>query len=192
MDVNELNEARNRTIATNARRLAKTTQLDFADAILEAQTAVWIVEQRPSMDPAKYGFAGVAHQAHLLAVDQILSDEGHYRGTDNRRRRRTVSMPSDYEAVDPNPTPDCLSEWDELVAEFLERVRGSIRGSDPTAVWVVDAVENGYRTATELGEWRRRFGYGTERLECKRVYELFLRHSRAAFERQAEREGDSF
>lgn len=190
----DLDSARNRTIATVARRLAKTTQLDFADAMIDAQTAVWLVERRPKQNPAKFGFKGIAEQAYWEAVHEIQRDEDFGRPAANKRARtrRSVQWPLELDVAADAAPPDEQVEWAEIFAEFMDLVRDSIRRVDPSAVWVVDAVENGYRNATELGEWRRRFGYDVDRRECKRVYLLFYRHSRLVLAAMAEREGDEF
>jgi hypothetical protein len=192
--MNDLNEARNRTIATVARRLAKTTQLDFADALIDAQTAVWLVERRPKQDPVTFGFKGIADQAYGMVLGWVQADDGMMRLRANGRKatRPARSWPLDFDVAASDPAPDEEAEWAEILAEFMDLIRDSIRKVDPSAVWVVDAVENGYRIATDLGEWRRRFGYDVDRGECKRVYDLFYRHSRLVMAVMAEREGEDF
>ena len=190
--VNDREQARNRTIATVARRLAKTTQLDFHDAMIEAQTAVWLVERRPSTDTDQHGFKSVADHAYLEALHQIEKDEGFVQGSNGKRRRVSVQWPVDLDVESEQAAPDRDAEWAAFFVDFMDQVRDSIRRVDPTAVWVVDAVENGYRYASELKEWSRRFGFDYDRRECKRVYDLFYRHSRSVMSKVAEEEGEDF
>lgn len=170
----ENEDSRNVAIANLARRLARNTQLDFADALIEAQTAFWLVEQRPTTDTKQHGYGGVANQAFALVVDYQLRDEGvRSRGVDDRTP--SCQWPPDYDPADSSQDPAEVAVWADLSRRFFERVREAV-GTEWG--WVVDAVENGYRTIPALGEWRLRIGLPEDRQACKAGYEVYRWHSR--------------